>query len=220
MRGCTNYAGTKYSPHCVRHLRSLRRHGHPEQRGISHTKLKPYCSRVRKLLRGSVNRERLEEALRQVAGSLLGNARAVVFDQERGVPTNRHEAQAARTLLNIFAEKDPLEVATTIAAMALLRDQEPRLFASDRSYVFEVARQFRAMSDATVVEHYNARTGDTKRVRREFPPRAFEILGKALIGAYGRFTAHVQNRAKQAEEASLAKLLDEAFSYEPSNPIH
>jgi hypothetical protein len=49
-------ATSGYNKYCEKHKRNLRRHGHPEQLGVTATKLKPYIKRVKsRMTKNSTN---------------------------------------------------------------------------------------------------------------------------------------------------------------------
>lgn len=55
MRECTvtgcSHPAAGYSTHCEHHRRTQRRHGHPEQEGVTTKELEPYLRRVRARIR-------------------------------------------------------------------------------------------------------------------------------------------------------------------------
>lgn len=94
-----------------------------------------------------------------------------------------------------------------VGGMFLLQERDPRRFASDEGFRFQLVRRFRSLSDANIGLH-NVHTGSVHRAYRELPPRTLEQLGQLLIEGYKTFTNFILRlERREVERAQEAKML-------------
>ncbi|MBM6592391.1 recombinase family protein [Microvirga pudoricolor] len=80
---------------------------------------------------------------------------------------------------------EPHEVIVTALAMFLMHYQEPRRFKSDDAFTTQLVRRVRGLSDVNVGEWYDDKSGRTRRVYRELPPRVVQVIAGWLIPMLG-----------------------------------
>jgi hypothetical protein len=73
---------------------------------------------------------KIEAGLKQLNAILEDHAMGVVRDFESGKPMVRHQVQAARELVKVYAGIDAKRCAVVVAAMRLMEEENPRSFAS------------------------------------------------------------------------------------------
>lgn len=204
-----NTAG--YSKLCEKHKRTQRRHGDPEQEGITVADIKPYISRVM---------HRIEKNADNPTWSLLAQRWnkliEVALDKQEsyssGKPTNRIELQAFNEIAKLkFTE--PKRIMEVYIAMYLLASEQPRRFKSDQTFLFQLARRIRTLTDSNAGQYWDNETKKAKRVYRDISPRVLKLLGELLVetfGAAGLFIAKLEAeeaRKLQQDKADLEAAL-------------
>lgn len=202
-----------FSLHCERHKRALRRHGHPEQRGVTVRELDPYIKRVR---------ARVEKNADNPAWPLLGDRWAALTADAReaeqrcqaGQPFILHERTASHEILRLSQHLEPESVMIAALALFLMQEEQPRRFRSDRAFLFQLARRVRGLTDLNAGEYWDNKAGRTKRVYRDISPRTLEALGRRLsnvFGVAGLHIARLEQREAQ-ERANAAAALHDALA--------
>jgi hypothetical protein len=100
-----------------------------------------------------------------------------------GRPYQRNILQACDTILRVDAENSRRDAIIRLLAMGYLHHAHPQRFQSDRAYRFQLARQFRSLTDANVGVHWDHKTGKAKRVYRDVSPRTLLALSAKLLDA-------------------------------------
>lgn len=180
VRHCGEPTSSRFSPYCRHHKSTHRRQGDPTQTAISTTELKPFRDRV--TARIAKNRDNpLWDRLDALWGNLVEQARA---DAGRQVG-NRYQRRAAQELLNIDADSTPREIVVTTLAMFVLWHDMPGRFRSDAAFRLQLARRARALTNRHTGLVYDHATGKQRRIYREMTPKAGNIIGQKLSGAFG-----------------------------------
>lgn len=173
-----------YSTHCESHKRTLRRHGHPEQKGVTLYELQPFIDRVAaRHLKNPSNPtwsllERRWEALTTHAETTLERYAA-------GSPALSYERQTAQQLISLRDSVDPQAVIKVSLALFAFSQQRPSRFKSDRAVGFQLARRVRALATLNTGSHWSAKEGRVKRTYRDISPRVLDCLAASLTMAFG-----------------------------------
>ena len=207
MPGCER-ARSGHSPYCHAHRQRKRRHGAPDQTTITIAKIRPLRAEVCRWL----DRRSDPTAWAKVEArwnALLDHARDHLAEHDQGRATVRWKDDAMRSVVAVSGDAKPRDIIATVCAVVLLQHREPRLFKSDRAFLFQLSRLFRALTDQHAGEWYNHDTGKVHRVYQTPPARSSEILGQALmdtLGAIGLYIAKDIDRTRAAQEREKADL--------------
>jgi hypothetical protein len=162
----------------------MRRHGDPRQEGVTKAQLEPYKRRVRARIEKNVTNPiwgQLDDRWRLVVRS----AEQTLAAYHSGRASLRHEVQAASEVKKLGDAVEPREVIVTALAMYLMHYQDPRRFKSDDAFTTQLVRRVRGLSDVNVGEWYDDKSGRTRRVYRELPPRVVQVVAGWLIPMLG-----------------------------------
>ncbi|MDE2394680.1 MAG: hypothetical protein KGM91_04500 [Burkholderiales bacterium] len=212
-RGCTREAAG-FSKLCEHHKQIQRRHGDPAQAGITVHRLKPYVQRVED--RKAKNRDSTAWALLDARwDALVIDARGTLAMWERGTAMSRSLVKAASQVVTIADNAPAPAVVSTALAMFLMRDAEPRRFASDRAFDFQLVRRVRALAPVNAGSYWDQKERRTKKVYRDLPPKVTEVMGQQFREAFGLAGIMLADKARaeaaKAEQAHqlLAQALEE-----------
>lgn len=178
IAGCGK-AATGYSTLCSHHRKTKARHGHPLQAALRRRELQPYEKAVRQWLDSrsgpdawAILSDRWEAAV----------AKASVYCERVGHrrPFQRNLLHASTTIVRVDQEGNGRDAIVRLLALGYLHHADPRRFRSDEAFRFQVARQFRALTDVNVGVHWDHRTGKTKRVYRDTSPKTLRALWSLL----------------------------------------
>lgn len=173
-----------HSTLCERHKRTQRRHGHPEQLGITVHDLKPYRARV--VARKAKNPSNPAwSLLQQRWQALVDSSAETEATFLRGKVQVGYVVRAAEQVQRVASTVLPEVVVETTLAMYLLREERPTRFKSDRAFSFELARRVRGLTESNAGTYWDAQTGKMKRVYKDLTPKAMEVLAGHLAGAFG-----------------------------------
>lgn len=208
VSGCTANAHG-HGKFCNGHTSSYRRHGAPNQKGISTVELRPYLKMVDQRI--AKNHESpLWAALDGRWQDLTVAAREIV---ERSQAMVRWQREAARAVVKLAEDAEPRDIVRTVLAMYVMEGSERRRFVDDRAFQFQLVRRVRLLSEVNVGKHHNHATGKTKRVYRDLAPRIVVCLAKWLVeffGSAGVWMAKLekdQNEAQQREREDFKTAL-------------
>ena len=204
VAGCPGTATSGFSPYCRAHKAALRRHGHPEQSGVTAGELRPYLLRVRR----RIERNHNSPVWTQLEANWLAvseHARAVLCAFERGTAGPGYERSAAFEIDKISSAAKPRQVVEVVLAVFLMQGLDPRRFRSDAAFRFQLARRVRALADVHAATMYDHGKGGVRRIYRELAPRAVAVLGQWLAemsaGAGIRIAAlELDDERKQQEQ--------------------
>lgn len=203
-----------HSTLCERHKRTQRRHGHPEQDGVTVQELKPYRQRV--TARQAKNPDSPAwPLLAQRWEVLVAAASGTVNAHLKGMAQVAYVVKAAEQVQLIGTSVQPGEVIEIVLAMFLMREERPGRFRSDRAFSFELARRVRGLTDRHAGTYWDAKAGKVKRVYKDLAPRAMDVLAGQLAGAFGGvglFLAGLERaevEKARTEQRNLSKALGE-----------
>ncbi|RTL16341.1 MAG: hypothetical protein EKK52_18580 [Burkholderiales bacterium] len=210
-RGCTE-GTTGYSTLCDNHKHIQRRHGHPEQGGITVHRLRPYLKRVE--ARRAKNKDSDAWSILEARWSALeAHAQGILAEWASGKAMVSAQVQAAQQLQALSGSVPPSTIVNTALAMFLMRDAEPRRFASDRAFDFQLVRRVRGLAPVNAGSYWNHKAQRTTKVYRDLPPRVAELLGRQLREAFGLagFMLAEKERAEEAKAQDQQRRLAEAL---------
>ena len=173
-----------YSTLCESHKRTLRRHGHALQKGITVLELKPFQDRIA-ARRAKNPANPTWDLLRGRWEALAGHAKATLDAYAHGSPAISYERQTAEQLGTLRTTVPVEVVIDTALAMFLLWEQSPHRFMSDKAFNFQLARRVRGLAEANSTSRYNAKEGRIKRTYKDTPPRVLDCLAESLKVAFG-----------------------------------
>ncbi len=173
-----------YSTLCESHKRTLRRHGHALQTGITALELKPLQERIA-ARRAKNPTNPTWELLRGRWEALTAHAKATLDAYANGSPAISYERQTAEQLGTLRTTVPVDDVIDTALAMFLLWEQSPLRFMSDKAFNFQLSRRVRGLAEANSGSHYSATEGRIKRTYRDTPPRVLDCLAESLKVAFG-----------------------------------
>ena len=173
-----------FSTLCERHKRNQRRHGHPEQKGITVQELKPFQDRITaRRIKNPTNPT--WELLRGRWSALTGHAKTALADYARGGVTITYERQTAEQLVALLDNVGGDAVIDTALAMFTMWELMPSRFQSDKAFNFQLSRRVRGLAEVNKGSHYSAKEGRMKRTYTDIPPRVLECLAASLKVAFG-----------------------------------
>lgn len=218
VRQCAvSSCGTATAGHstlCERHKRTQRRHGHPEQLGITVHDLKPYRKRVS--ARQAKNPTNPAWPLLQQRWQVLVDSSSeTVAKFQRGAVSIGYVVKAAEQVQRIATAVPAGVIIETTLAMYLMREERPARFHSDRAFSFELARRVRGLTDSNAGTYWDAKSGKAKRVYKDLTPKAMEYLAAQLaatFGGAGVFIAGLERSEAdkaRADQQALSKALGE-----------
>lgn len=202
---------TGFSALCESHKRTLRRHGHAEQRGVTGHELKTYLKRVAaRRARNAANP--LWQLLRGRWEALTGHAEATLASYAAGTAAVSYERQTAEQLMTL---RDVPADAVIDAALAMyvFGDDRPSRFRSDAAFNFQLARRVRGLAPANTGSYWDANEGREKRTQRDIPPRVLACLAESLRVAFGvpGLKLAALDKVEAAERRSESQQMNDAI---------
>lgn len=177
-------ATSGYSTHCEAHKRTLRRHGHAEQTGVTVHELAPHRKRVE--ARRAKNPGNPTWALLEARWEALSaHAEATLRAYESGAAAISYERQTAQQLLAIRDAASARDVIDTALAMYAIQVERPARFKSDRAFLFQLSRRVRGLTEVNAGSRWSASEGRMKKTYVEVPPNVLTCLGASLQTAFG-----------------------------------
>jgi len=173
-----------YSTLCESHKRTLQRHGHALQKGITVLELKPFQDRIQ-ARRAKNPANPTWELLEGRWEALTAHAKATLDAHAKGSTAISYERQTAEQLGTLRTTVPVDVVIDTALAMFLLWEQSPHRFMSDKAFNFQLARRVRGLAEANSGSHYSAKEGRIKRTYKDTPPRVLDCLAESLKVAFG-----------------------------------
>jgi hypothetical protein len=148
-------------------------------------------------------------------GTLIDRCHSVMATYAAGTPTIRWEQQAAAELVRVADQAKAEDVWRIAAAMFMLREYEPRRFASDTGFLVQLGRRVRHLAPANRGSFIDPSTGGVKFVYRDPNQRVAVLIGQMLAETFGvaglRFAEQDQDEAEQweAERVAFHRALNE-----------
>jgi hypothetical protein len=184
---------------CNTHRHRDRRHGDPLQEPIRVRDIRPYLRSLDK--QQKVRPDAPAWALlRDRWDTLIGTERDTLRSHAAGLPGNRWERGAAQELVRVAEQASAEDAWRTAVAMFLLREHEPRRFATDRAFLVQLGRRVRHLAEANQGSFYNPATGRTKHVYRDPNPRVAAIVGQRLAEMFGAAGVYFAEREQREAE--------------------
>lgn len=214
--GCTNHRRSSVAPYCNTHHSQARRHGDPRQTLVTRQELAPHEDRVRQVI-ASGNQSLITSSLITITKRLNEYVEGELAQFHRGTPKVRDEVIAYDQIAKVTKTVDPVETATTLAALFLLQGHSPRRFASDLGMLGQIVRQFRLPSGIARGVTYDRHTDRDVGWFRPLPKNATAIMARLIVDAYKPWVAHLkaaEGRLRDQEQ-KVAKDLAKAFGTDP-----
>lgn len=211
--GCTGRTG-RHAAYCDVHKARKRRHGAPDQQGVTKAKLKPFVGLVQARIKKNATSP-VWKQLEDRWATVVSHAQERVAHWKRGNACVRTEITAAEEVIRVAEHVEPREVVVTALAMYLMQYHTPTFFRSDRAFQVQLVRRVRGLTEANAARYTDQRTGKTKRAYRELPPRSAAYMADWLVQAFGATgvkLAHLErdeDERRKAESLSFGKALAE-----------
>jgi hypothetical protein len=196
-----------YGGYCERCRQRWRRRGAADQVPIRKPEVERYVSRIKRLLK-SANLEKIEAHLRERHG-LLRDCSTALKEAKSVFGTQRRQRTASEMLLVLDAV-DPVRSGLTVAALFLMRDQEPHRFVSDQAFRFQLVRVWRSQTRLAFGSFYDEKADRVVATYKPLPPRVIEVIAPLLIQAYAPFGARIVSAYHRALKSR--QTLAEAFA--------
>lgn len=204
--GCGRPTASKFSNHCQAHKSALRRHGHPDQTGVTKAELKPYLGIVADWIARNANNPAWAKLEARWAAVQV-HASGIVAASDHGRPCVAWEAQAAREVARLAVLVAPRDLLQVVAAMVVVQDVDPRRFRSDQAFRTQVVRRVRGLTEANAIVSTDAVSGKARTTYSDLAPRATAVLGAWLIEAFGLAGTHIARKEREAREARQSAAL-------------
>lgn len=192
-----------YSNLCDRHKRVKRRHGHPDQKGITVADLKTYQKRVK---------ARMVKNKDSNAWGILRErwSRVTSLAQGSQVPSSifKHQRKALEEISKLGTSIYPEAVIEVVLAMYLMQEEEPRRFKSDRAFDFQLVRRVRGLADINAGQYWDQKQQRTKRVYRDLPPTVTVTIAEYLKTAFGVAGLYVARLEQQEADRELLQKVE------------
>lgn len=130
---------------CEHHRNVDRVHGDPLQRGCTLAELKPYVQAIEAYIKHRSGRRAvsvIETSWKRVQSECAEFMEGVA----RGRPHNPHERRAAQIVVDLGKDHPPMELAVHLMALGYWYEDQPRRWASERGFQFQVARLARKLA--------------------------------------------------------------------------
>ena len=195
--GCTTPA-SRWGTLCSTHKSRQRRHGHPSQEGITKADLAPFLAVIRQ--RKARNPDSpLWPGIEARWAALVDHCRGVVATALDGRAMNRDERTACHEVVKLAEHVEPAEVVETALALYLMHEQQPRRFLSDDAFRHQLSRRLRGLAEVNAGTWFDHTTNKVKRVYRDLPATATQVMGAMLVEAFG--LAGLLLARREAEDA-------------------
>jgi hypothetical protein len=203
----------EFSSRCDNCAQRWRRQGDALQRPVRKPEVKVLVKQVQRLVQHA-NREQVDQYLRDVASNLkevVESPEAVEVWSKKGsaLPwVHRWRKRAVNEIVRVLEDTDPVQSGLWIAALFLLRDQQPLRFRSDRAFTFQLVRLWRGQAGIAFGTWFNPETGKATGYYLDLPPKVTEAIYQFLVPAYARFVSRVITafNKEQAQEATALDL--------------
>lgn len=181
-----------------------RRHGHPEQRGVTKAELNHYLQIVQEK-RDKHPEARAWETMNERWSALVEGCKDIATG---GRPTNKYGRTASREIVKVGVHVSPRKVIDTVLGMYLLQEFSPGRFRSDAAFWTQLVRRVRGLTTLNSGVWTNPATGKPKRAAQELPPKAAEAMAfylREALGVAGVSLSHALMREEERKrEEKLA----------------
>ena len=173
-----------FSNLCELHKRTMRRHGHAEQKGVTVHELQPFVERVA-ARRAKNPASPTWNLLQRRWEALTAHAEATLRGYATGAAAVSHERQTAEQLI-VLRDNVPGDAVIDVAlAMIAMGEQRPGRFKSDKAFGFQMSRRVRGLARVNAGSHWNAKTARMKITYKDTPPRVLDCFAESLKVAFG-----------------------------------
>ncbi len=177
-------ATSGYSTMCEAHKRTLRRHGHAEQTGVTVHEIAPHRKRVE--ARRARNPGNPTWALLEARWeALTSHAETTLQGYSAGAVAITYERQTAKQLLTLRDALPAQDVITTALAMYSIQAERPARFKSDKAFLFQLSRRVRGLAEVNAGSRWSVADSRMKKTYTEVPPKVLTCLGASLQTAFG-----------------------------------
>jgi hypothetical protein len=191
--GCgANVGQGRFTRHCEKHHRALRRHGEALGNAFTKTELAPYWKRVKAKRKATKDAPFWAEVetrwlemihnIRGLANGKPGNGIATYVGWDR---------RAAQALCKVADAAEPKDVIEVVAAMWLANLEGPRRFISDRHFNFNLVRRVRSLGDTCNAQRWDHLQNRVRRLYHELSPKVVEAAARMILAAMGGAAVHV-----------------------------
>ncbi len=199
-----------YSTMCEAHKRTLRRHGHAEQTGVTVHEIAPHRKRVE--ARRARNPGNPTWALLDARWeSLTSHAEATLQEYHAGAVAITYERQTAQQLLALRDALPAQDVIDTALAMYSVQAERPARFKSDKAFLFQLSRRVRGLAEVNAGSRWSVPEARMKKTYTEVPPKVLMCLGASLqtaFGIAGLRLAELDKRDAESHQAERKQLHD------------
>lgn len=188
---------------CNTHRQAERRHGDANQTPVLVKHLRPYLPSLDRRQRANPD-AKLWGLLTARWEALASACKETLKVSATGIPMNRWERQTALEIVRVAEEASAEAVWRTAIAVFLLREHDPRIFASDRGFIVQLGRCVRHLSEMNAGTYWDHRTGAVKRTYRDPNARVAVRVGEVLaeaFGAAGLYFAEQDRKEAERREA-------------------
>lgn len=193
---------------CDRHKAIRRRHGHPEQSGVTVQELAPYRKRVKHRMDKN-NSNPAWDILGQRWEMIINAAKADEAEIRNGRPFVTYQREAHTELVKLANEVPVDSLIETALAMFLMQEEQPRRFKSDAAFDTQLARRARALTESNAGTYWDEKTKRVKRVYRDISPRTLAVMAqhlKTAFGVAGLYVARLEQQEQQQADSERAAL--------------
>ena len=204
--GCVRRT-TRHGALCDLHKMRKRRHGAPDQQGVTKAKLKPFIGLVRARIKKNAT-STVWKHLEDRWATVVSHSQERVAHWKRGNACVRTEITASEEVIRVAEHVEPREVVVTALAMYLMQYRTPTFFRSDRAFQVQLVRRVRGLTEANAARYTDQLTGKTKRAYRELPPRSAAYMADWLVQAFGATGVKLAHLERDEEEKRKAEGLE------------
>jgi hypothetical protein len=182
-RGGGRYSAS-FTTLCAKHRQRDRRHGDPLQEPVLAVHISPYLGSLRR--RCALFPEAAAwRALEARWEGLVKTSRDMLTVYEAGTPAIRWDVEAAMEIVNVARGATPQAAWEAAVSTVMMREAEPRRFASERSFRTQLGRRVRQLVASNRGSYWNPQEGRFKLVYRDPSPRAAMAVGDLLAETFG-----------------------------------
>lgn len=136
---------TKFSHLCEYHRNVDRVHGHPLQKAVTKSEVRPYEKAVRQYL-DRKSGPRVQAVIERDWNRVVRDAEEFIEAGNRGRVQNTHQRRAMKIVVDIAKDVPAIDIGVLLMAMGFLYADQPRRWASDEGFQFQAARMLRRLA--------------------------------------------------------------------------
>lgn len=182
IEGCC-HPGGRYSPLCSYHRKQDRKHGHPLQPALRPHHLAPYIKIVQQRLKGPGG-QAVFDSFVPIWDAFVDACTECYRDFVDGKAAPKHGVEAAKELLGMRVTADPKDILTSLVALLLMVQREPRFFRSDAAFRVSLQRTLRRQCSGAYDLVWNETDQRYARRLRGMTKVASNLLGQWLVDGF------------------------------------